>query len=462
MTFRYPERPVLIVDDEPYILKSLSAVLRSAGINNLQVCEDSREVYRMVSTTKPSLVLLDLTMPYKSGEVVLQEVKELYPDLPVTIITGVNELSTAVECMKRGASDYLVKAIENSKLLSSVKTALNFSELEEENRLLKRSILRDDFPAHPAFDSILTEDRAMFSIFRYLTVISPSGQTILIRGETGTGKELVAEAIHKVSGRPGEFICINAAGLDDVMFSDTLFGHRRGAYSGADSSRPGLIEKAAGGTLFLDEIGDLSPANQIKLLRLLEKSEYYALGSDTLKRASCRIVAATNCELETKIEEGSFRRDLYFRLSSHEVMLPPLRDRPDDIPLLIHHFVKLTASELNITPPEISPSFIHSFYDKELPGNVRELMTIINRAVGSQGGSKLFGSGDDGLTDETLMKSNSSSLPIFPEELPDLKLWADILVDEALARSEGNISSAARLLGISQPALSKRMAKRRI
>jgi DNA-binding NtrC family response regulator len=396
-------------------------------------------------------------MPYKSGEVLLTEIKDLYPDLPVLIITGINELSTAVECMKNGASDYLVKAIENRKLLSAVRNVLSISELTQENKLLKKSLLSYGNPVDNSFNSIITDDQAMFSIFKYLSVISRTKQTILIRGETGTGKELFAEAVHKASGRSGEFVSINAAGLDDTMFSDTLFGHKKGAYSGAEKNRPGLIEKAAGGTLFLDEIGDLSAASQIKLLRLLEKSEYYTLGSDTLRRASCRIVAATNSDLEVLMNSGSFRKDLYYRLSSNEVCIPPLRKRLDDIPALVFHFTEKAASELGIEPPQVSPGFIESLYKKELPGNVRELISIINRTVGSCGG-RLTAEAAGDVEAEPI---GEDSLLMFPENLPDLKLWSNILVNEALTRSGGNISAAAGLLGISQPALSKRLAKRK-
>jgi DNA-binding NtrC family response regulator len=457
MISRYPERPVYIVDDEAFIIQSLSAVLRSDGINNIQICSDSRNVLNMIKESLPSLVLLDLTMPYKSGEVLLTEIKDLYPDLPVLIITGINELSTAVECMKNGASDYLVKAIENRKLLSAVRNVLSISELTQENKLLKKSLLSYGNPVDNSFNSIITDDQAMFSIFKYLSVISRTKQTILIRGETGTGKELFAEAVHKASGRSGEFVSINAAGLDDTMFSDTLFGHKKGAYSGAEKNRPGLIEKAAGGTLFLDEIGDLSAASQIKLLRLLEKSEYYTLGSDTLRRASCRIVAATNSDLEVLMNSGSFRKDLYYRLSSNEVCIPPLRKRLDDIPALVFHFTEKAASELGIEPPQVSPGFIESLYKKELPGNVRELISIINRTVGSCGG-RLTAEAAGDVEAEPI---GEDSLLMFPENLPDLKLWSNILVNEALTRSGGNISAAAGLLGISQPALSKRLAKRK-
>ncbi len=474
MMDKYPEKPVYIIDDELIILKSLSAVLRADGINNIETCRDSREAMNMISAKKPSLVLLDLTMPYVSGETLLTKIKDLYPDIPVLIITGINELSTAVECMKNGAADYLVKAIENNKLITTVRTALNLDEVKNENRLLKKTLLTENNSIDPAFDIFITKSITISAIFKYLSFISKTNQTVLIRGETGTGKELVAEALHKASGRKGDFVSINVSGLDDNMFSDTLFGHKKGAYSGADINRSGLIEKAADGTLFLDEIGDLSENSQIKLLRLLEKKEYYPLGSDVLKKASCRIIAATNSELEKQIEDGVFRKDLYYRLGWHEVMIPPLRQRKEDITALVYHFCTKLSAELDLGIPKISKEFIRSIYHFELKGNVRELMKIILRCLSeSPDGNlthsllaRLFPSELEGKE----LKDNRSSdnektiseelLPIFPERLPNLKQWSNMLVDEAMIRTEGNITEAAALLGISQPALSKRLANR--
>ena len=469
---KYPKKAIYIIDDEKYILQSLSAVLRAAGMNNIVTCSDSRDALKMMSEKSPALVLLDLTMPYVSGEALLPQIKAEYPDVPVLIITGVNELSTAVECMKDGASDYLVKAIENSKLLSAVQNALSLGELREENQMLKKSLLTLEESRNPAFSNFITGSTVMHKIFKYLTVISSTNQTILVRGETGTGKELVAESIHTSSGRSGQFITVNAAGLDDTMFSDTLFGHKKGAFSGADASRKGLIEAAAGGTLFLDEIGDLSSASQIKLLRLLEKGEYYELGSDVHKRAACRIVAATNCDLEKKIKDGDFRADLYYRLASHEVVLPPLRDRAEDIPLLADFFSRKKTSEMGIAAPVITGDFMHKLSRFRFNGNVRELITVITRCISTNVSGPLdagllmrlypTGIGEDDT--EEIEADDKISLDrdvlSFPENLPHLKQWADLLVDESIRRSGGNITAAAAMIGISQPALSKRLAKR--
>jgi len=417
-------------------------------------------VMGLLEEQEMSLILLDLTMPHISGEALLRDIKSQYPHLPVIIITGINDLTSAVDCMKWGAHDYLVKAIENSKLLASVNNALHLNELHVENKLLIKSLLKVNPPRDPAFNNIITEDSGMFSIFQYLSVISPSSHSILIRGETGTGKELIADAIHKISNCSGDFISLNVAGLDDVMFSDTLFGHKKGAFSGADSNRTGLVQEATGGTLFLDEIGDLSMASQIKLLRLLEKGDFYSLGSDSLKRSSCRILAATNIDLEEAIEGGRFRKDLYYRLASHEIHVPPLRERRGDIPLLVNHFVLKAAKELRREPPAIGANFLHELVNRTLSGNVRELISLINRAVGTCSGSVL-GESDEFEPVIEDGRINDSHVQ-FPETLPDLKTWSDLLVDEAVRRSRGNITSAAGLIGISQPAMSKRLIKKKL
>ena len=472
----YPSRPVLIVDDEKYILECLKGVLMAGGITNLVLCGDSRQVPSLVQDTDPVLVLLDLTMPQLSGEELLDILHLERPELPVIIITGVNELSTAVECMKRGAVDYLVKAIENSKLLSAVRGALKINELREENRRLKATLLEEDDLSPDAYAEILTEDRKMKSIFRYLSAVAVSPHTILLRGETGTGKELLARAIHTVSARQGAFIKINAAGLDDTMFSDTLFGHKKGAYSGADENRSGLVEKATEGTLFLDEIGDLLPSSQIKLLRLLEQGEYYPLGSDMLKKATCRIVAATNEDLEQLIEQGKFRRDLYYRLAGHEVRLPGLRERRHDIPLLTGHFLESACTELNKPVPVLSPGFMEALKNYPFPGNIRELQGLIRHALGRHTGGVLQARDLDlpegnrlsrSILEEgpASTKNGSGKIPAdsslaFPPTLPTLKECAEELIQEALRRTGGNISRAALLLGISQPALSKRLTRK--
>ena len=456
-----PDKPILIVDDENTILEALKGILNSAGIFNLRLCGDSREVPDLLRKNRVSLVLLALTMPFVSGQELLSVIRTQYPEVPVIIITGVNEVATAVECMRQGAMDYLVKAVDNTSLLAAVRRALQIVTLREENALLKKTLLTGTLYNPGAFSSFITASGKIEAVFRYVETIAPTGRTILITGETGTGKELLAESIHILSGRPGRIVKINTAGLDDTMFSDTLFGHRKGAFSGAMESRKGLIETAGEGTLFLDEIGDLNTQNQIKLLRLLESGEYYPLGSDVPKRAGCRIIAATNRSLPELSASGTFRPDLFYRLTASAVYIPPLRDRREDIPVLVRHFMAEACADCGRPMLGVSPALLEYLESLPLKGNVRELKSLIFDGISREKGETLMPE-SLGLVCDKDSAAVGAGIPKdcqlhFGKLLPTLKQAGDLLVEEALRRSGGNITKAAGLLGISQPALSKRL-----
>ena len=286
-------------------------MLLFAGINNIIRYQDSREVMPLLSRQEIEVMLLDLSMPHITGEELLSLITKDFPEIPIIIITGSNDVDTAVACMKSGAFDYMVKPVEKSRLISGVKRAIEIRELQRENRLLKARVLSDQLQHPEAFSEIVTRHGTMRSIFQYIEAISISPQPVLITGETGVGKELVARAIHTLSNRKGNFVPVNVAGLDDNVFADTLFGHNKGAFTGADQPRSGLIEQASGGTLFLDEIGDLHPTSQVKLLRLLQDGEFFPLGADIAKHSDARVVVATNQNLQTLQESGKFRKDLY-------------------------------------------------------------------------------------------------------------------------------------------------------
>ncbi|RLB74523.1 MAG: sigma-54-dependent Fis family transcriptional regulator, partial [Deltaproteobacteria bacterium] len=348
----YPPFGVLLVDDELPWLRSLSLTLEGpGGITNLLQCQDSREVMSVLEQNDIGLVLLDLTMPQHSGEELLEQIVTEYPQIRVIILSGMNQLETAVNCMRAGAFDYFVKTVEEERLVDGVRRAIRMVELEYENRAIRTHFFHDQIDAPEVFAPIVTNSPAMRARFQYLEAVAPSSQPILITGESGVGKELVAQSIHTLSGNSGALVTVNVAGLDDNVFADTLFGHVRGAFTGADNVRKGMIEKAAGGTLFLDEIGDLSSASQVKLLRLLQNGEYYPLGSDQPKQMSARVVVATHADLDAKMAAGEFRRDLYYRLYSHHVHLPPLRERKDDLPLLLEHFLAEAALKLGKKKP---------------------------------------------------------------------------------------------------------------
>jgi len=465
-----PRLPVLIVDDEEMTLKSCEVALLSNGLNNIMCCQDSRNVMDVLNDNEISLIMLDLSMPYITGEELLNQVALEYPEIPVIIITGANDVETAVECMKNGAFDYMVKPIERSRLISGVRRALELKDLEKENILLKKQILSENLESPEAFKGIITDNRTFRSIFKYVEAISKTHQPVLITGETGVGKELMAHAIHNLSGLEGEFVPINVAGLDDNVFADALFGHKRGAFTGADHTRSGLVEKASGGTLFLDEIGDLSLASQVKLLRLLQEKEYFPLGSDVAKRADTRIIVATNQDLQKRLKNGRFRKDLYYRLRTHHVHIPPLREHMDDLPLLVDYFLQQASKTLDKrkpTPPKELYTLLNTY---NFPGNVRELKSMIFDAV-SKHKSKMLSleSFKAFISPEEFSKMMSSGEKVseknpkinFSDTLPTIKESNRILISEALKRTKGNQTIAARMLGITQQALSKRLKKMR-
>ncbi len=468
--------PVLLVDDEPQILKSFSIMLKSSGVKDVLTCEDSREVLAILESREIAVVVMDLSMPHIPGAELLNRISQSYPQVPVIIMTARNEIETAVGCMQTGAFDYLVKPVEISRFEASVKRALELRALKSEVSSLKRYLLDGRLDNEGSFSEIVTVSKAMRAIFQYLEVVAETQQPILITGETGVGKELLARAAHKISGRSGEFVAVNVAGLDDAMFSDTLFGHKKGAYTGADAARDGLIALASGGTLFLDEIGDTSETSQIKLLRLLQEQRYYPLGSDIAKGSDVRVVVATNRDLPGLMssERGRFRKDLYYRLRAHQIHIPPLRERPEDIPVLLNHFIAKAAAAMKKKKPFAPPELVMLLSLYHFPGNVRELEGMVVDAVARHKSGILSLESFKNVIglERASMKDNAGSLAAgdghepYPSNpgangavIPTLKEAEVYLVSKAMEMSNGNQGIAAALLGISRQALNKRLNK---
>ena len=462
----YPGFPVMLVDDEAQALDSFEIALRSANMNHFIRCQESRDVMPMLSHQEIEVMLLDLRMPHLSGEALLPLITADFPEIPVIVITGANDVDTAVTCMKHGAFDYMVKPVEKRRLIGVVRRAMELRELQRENRLLKAHVLSDKLEHPYAFSEIVTNSASMRSIFQYVEAISRSPRPVLITGETGVGKELIAKAVHALSDRNGDFIPINVAGLDDNVFADTLFGHKKGAFTGANQARSGLIEKASGGTLFLDEIGDLSPSSQIKLLRLLQDGDFFPLGSDVAKGSNARIIVATNQDLDGLKSSGKFRKDLYYRLCDHHIHIPALRERLEDVPILVEHFLEKASETLGKkrpTPPDELSILLSTYH---YPGNIRELESMVFDAVSSHESGKIsmdrFKShiyqkqpGFEPPSNKILQEKKA--LISFSERLPTLKQAEQHLIDEAMKRANDNQSIAALSLGITRQALNRRL-----
>ncbi|HTX71359.1 MAG TPA: sigma-54 dependent transcriptional regulator [Rectinemataceae bacterium] len=483
----YPESPVVILDEDRSAVEQMIRVLARAGIDNVIAHDDLVAASQFVQRGEAGLALLDLSLADPSGEKLLDVFVRSSPQTPVIVLTAGADGETAAACMRSGALDYLVKPIEAGRLLASVWNGLSIVELKREVEAFRDRVLGGSLSRPEIFRNIVTCDPHMLAIFKYIESVGKSRQPVLITGETGTGKELFARAVHEASGRSGPFVAVNVGGLDDSIFSDSLFGHLRGAYTGADTARAGFIRQASGGTIFLDEVGDLEPRSQIKLLRLLQEGEYYPLGSDRPVRSEARVVAATTKDLNAASRAGTYRNDLYYRLQTHPISLPPLRERRGDISLLVDHFLRRSASALRLPDPALPAGLMKALAGYDYPGNVRELESFIHDVVTSAAGGSLdiealirrlasAGSGtmpapEAGTAPPRAAPSRmdaaggggespESPIVIVGSRFPSLREVELALFRMALERTAGNVSSAASMLGISRQTLAKRLKDR--
>jgi DNA-binding NtrC family response regulator len=471
---QFPACTILILDDDETLRTRLELLFARVGLDNIVATGDRALASSLVAQRAIELVVLDLFLPGAVGEDLLREFAREAPELPVLVMTSDAQPETIVRCMQAGAVDYVVKPIDEVRLLVSVWNALATVEQRRVADGFRDKIFERKLAQPEAFKNIVTGDERMIALFSYAESVAKSRQPVLITGETGTGKELFARAIHQASGRSGNFVAINVGGLDDTMFSDSLFGHRKGAYTGAESARQGLLKEAEGGTILLDEVGDLDPHSQIKLLRLLQEGEYYPLGADLPLRSDARVVAATTKDLREAAHSGNFRSDLFYRLQTHPIAIPPLRERPGDLVPLIRYFLEKSALELGIAFPGDEEARICA--DKvgrvlsgyAFPGNVRELESLVHDAVTGSRGGKL-----DLLALETRIGLDNcieheeiavDSLPQLVRELaagkiPTMDEAERELAELALERSSGNMSRAAQVLGISRQTLYNKLRK---
>lgn len=370
------EGSILVVDDESAIRENLELLLSDANYK-VTLAENGTEGLRKIESEVFDLVLLDVMMPDKNGLEVLKEIHESSPETAIIMITAFGTIENAVSAIKAGAADYVTKPWDNEKLLLDIRNGIQQRKLQLENRELKKALKQ-----RYGFSNIVGKSEKMLKIFDLVTQVAQSRSTVLIQGESGTGKELIAKAIHTNSNRAEHaFVTVNSGSLPADLLESNLFGHLKGAFTGAVASKKGLFEVADHGSIFFDEIGTISLETQAKLLRVLQEREFMRLGGVETIKVDTRIIAATNVDLKTLVEQGKFRDDLYYRLNVISIQLPPLRERKEDIPLLVDHFVRKFCDENTKPHCRVAPEVLKALVDYDWPGNVRELENVIERAV---------------------------------------------------------------------------------
>jgi two-component system response regulator PilR (NtrC family) len=447
---------ILIIDDEEVLQDVLTSLIRKEGHAtwNARTGEVGLTV---LERDEIDLVLLDLMLPGMSGKEVLRQIRKSYPDVVVVVITAYSSIEGAIEAMREGAFHYIPKPFKNDEVLLTIKKGLEQRRLATENRELKAQ-LKQRF----GFDNLIGKSRPMQHVFDLIRLAAPAKSNILILGESGTGKELVAKAIHHHSRRAdGPFVTVNSGSMPPDLLESNLFGHVKGAFTGAISHKKGLFEVASGGSIFFDEIGNIPLETQAKLLRVIQEREFMRLGGVETVKADVRIIAATNADLETTVEAGAFREDLFYRLNVITVHLPPLRERTEDIPLLAQHFLGRYARENDKPIREIAPRAMELLLDYRWPGNVRELENVVERAVVLSSGETL----DLELLPPTVRQPSAQPTPqdgFPPEGISFKEAVSDYerqLIVRALQESGGVQKRAAELLQVKPTTLHEMMKR---
>ena len=450
-----PEKktPILIVDDDIGFLRSIKAVLAGSDLPEPALVSDSRRVMDLLREYRFQFVLLDLVMPHVEGMHLLQEIKEEFPDVECVIVTAIDDISSAVQAMKYGAYDYLVKPLSSEKLVIVIKRALERAYLRNGLALFERKQSFSELKNPQAFENWVAKDEAMALVFRQCEVVAPTDYSVVITGESGTGKEMLARTIHDLSNRSEEpFIAVNMAAVSNTLFKGELFGHSKGAYTGAVTEKKGYLEAAQGGTLFLDEITDLEYSLQGGLLRVLQEREFYRLGSTQTRKVDVRVLVATNKDIGEEIEKGSFRADLFHRLNMFHINIPPLRERKKDILPLARYFLQKYAQENKKKIKDLSPELGERLLAYSFPGNIRELKNMIASAVLLEQSSELSPAS---LADLQIPGSG------FQEDTPGQFMTLEQMEKEhirnILTATGGNRSQAAKILDIGRRTLQRKL-----
>jgi DNA-binding NtrC family response regulator len=446
---------ILIVEDEPRMRRLLEISLGEDG-HNVRISPDAESGLKSLAREPADLVITDLKLPGMSGLEFLQEAKGMNAGLPVIVMTAYGSVETAVDAMKAGASDYVLKPFTMAEMKLVINKELDVQRVREENRWLKEALGK-----RYHFHNIVARSAKMQAVLALVERVAATNSTVLIGGESGVGKDLVARAIHQNSRRAsGPFIKVNSTAVPDTLFESELFGFEKGAFTGALASKPGKFELADKGTLFLDEIGDVPAPIQVKLLRVLQEREFERLGGTRTLKVDVRLIAATNRDLRAALEEGTFREDLYYRLNVVPIDIPPLREHKEDIPDLVKHFFARFARDNNTenAEREITPAALKVLMEYHWPGNVRQLENIIERAL-ALSSKQVIDVNDIQLDAPAASPAARAGGAWFLPEGMTLEQWEDELIREAMRRTGGNKSEAARLLGLSRNALRYRLSK---
>ncbi len=450
-------KEILIVDDEEVVQDVLKSLLEKNGYRATSAYS-AEEALEIIEDKDWNLVLLDLMLPGMSGLEALAEIMRKNPDLPVIMITAFGTIESAVKAMKLGAYHYLTKPFKNEEVLILIEKAMEQRELKRENLFLKRAIVE-----RHRFEQLIGKSKKMLEIYRLIEQIAPSKSTVLIEGESGTGKELVARAIHTKSPRSSSpFVVVNSMNIPSELLESNLFGHIKGAFTGATSDKKGLFDVADKGSIFFDEISTIKPDVQSKLLRVIQEREFLPLGSVESNKVDVRIIAATNTDLKTLVEKGDFREDLFYRINVITLVLPPLRERKEDIPILVSHFLEKYSAENGKKVQKVAKPVMETLMDYNWPGNVRELENFIERAVVLTEAEEI---NEDLLTEEIiqfLRCKAQPSLPSFTTEMTFNKAvesYERQMIVEALRRCGGVQKKAAEFLGIKATTLNEKIKK---
>jgi DNA-binding NtrC family response regulator len=445
---------ILIVEDEPRMRRLLEISLGEDG-HTVHSAGDAESGLLHLRKEPADLVVTDLKLPGMNGLEFLQEGKRLNAATPFIVMTAYGSVETAVDAMKAGASDYVLKPFTMAEMKLVINKEIDVQQVRDENRRLKEALGK-----RYHFQNIVGRSKKMQEVLALVERVAPTNSTVLIGGESGVGKDLIARAIHQNSRRAtGPFIKINSTAIPDTLFESELFGFERGAFTGALASKPGKFELADKGTLFLDEIGDVPAPIQVKLLRVLQEREFERLGGTKTLKVDVRMIAATNRDLRAALEEGTFREDLYYRLNVVPIDIPPLREHKEDIPDLVNHFLARFAADSEKEIEGITPDAISALMEYHWPGNVRQLENSMERAVALARGT-VIDVKDVHL--DTTQGKNTTAQSAHDNFLPEgmtLEQWEDNMIREALRRANGNKSQAARLLGLSRNALRYRLGK---